>query len=68
VAGLAPATLLEESRELRVSHHLPNDFTKGDEATFALGRNQHKIQGNRLTKANLRIWKLEFSFIMLLRS
>jgi hypothetical protein len=52
VAGLAPATLLEESRELRVSHHLPNDFTKGDKSASALTGNQHLNQGNRLTKAS----------------
>jgi hypothetical protein len=41
---------------------------KGDEAAFALKRNQHQIQGNRFMKTKPRIWKLEFSFIMLLRS
>jgi hypothetical protein len=51
-----------------VSHHLPNDFTKGDEAAFALMRNQHQIQGNRLMKVKPRIWKLKFSFIMLLHT
>jgi hypothetical protein len=27
-----------------VSRHLPNDFTKGDESTSALARNQHLNQ------------------------
>jgi hypothetical protein len=55
------------SRELQVSCHLPNDFKKSDESASALARNQHLNQGNCLTKAKLRIWTLEFSFLMLLR-
>jgi hypothetical protein len=51
-----------------VGRHLPNDFTKDDESASILAWNQHLVQGNRLMKAKSRIWKLEFSFIMLLRS
>jgi hypothetical protein len=51
-----------------VSRHLPNDFTKSDESASILVWNQHLVQGNRLTKAKPRIWTLEFSFLMLLRS
>jgi hypothetical protein len=67
-ARLAPASLWEGSRELRVSRHLPNDFTKGDEFVSALVWNQHQIQGNHLTKAKPRIRTLGFSFLMLLCS
>jgi hypothetical protein len=67
-AKLTPASPREGSRELRVSHHLLNDFTKGDKPASALVRNQYLIQGNRLKKAKPRIRKLEFSFFMLLRS
>jgi hypothetical protein len=65
-ARLAPASLREGNRELRVNRHLPNDFTKGDESASTLMWIQHRIQGNRLMKAKPRIWTLEFSFLMLL--
>jgi hypothetical protein len=67
-ARLASASLREESRELRVSHRLLNDFTKSSESASTLAGNQHLNQGNRLTKVKQRIWTLEFSFLMLLRS
>jgi hypothetical protein len=38
-ARLAPASLRKGSRELQVSHHLPNDFTKSGESASALARN-----------------------------
>jgi hypothetical protein len=41
---------------------------KNDESASTLTRNQHLNQGNRLTKAKLRIWTLEFSFFTLFRS
>jgi hypothetical protein len=63
-----PASLQEEIREVWESRQLPNDFTKNDKSASALMWNQHLIQGNRLMKAKLRIWTLEYSFFMLLRS
>jgi hypothetical protein len=51
-----------------VSRYLPNNFTKSNESASTLMRNQHLNQGNRLTKAKLRIWTLEFSFLTLFHS
>jgi hypothetical protein len=47
VARLASTSLREGSWETRVSHHLPNDFTKSNESASALTRNQQLNQGNR---------------------
>jgi hypothetical protein len=55
VARLAPTSLREGSRKLRLSHHLPNDFMKSNESAFILARYQHLSQGNRLTKAKMRL-------------
>jgi hypothetical protein len=55
-ARLVPASLWEESREVRESRHLPNDFMKNNESASALVWNQHPIQGNHLTKVKARIW------------
>jgi hypothetical protein len=67
-ARLACTSLREGSRETRVSHHLPNDFTKSNESASALPRHFHQNRGNCLMMAKLRIWTLELSFLTLLHS